>query len=76
VIGGGDTGSDCIGTSNRQGALSVTQLEIMPQPARQENKALTWPDWPLQAAHLVRHEEGCRARLAGADQARRRRERR
>ena len=48
VIGGGDTGSDCIGTSNRQGAASVTQLEIMPQPPEQENKALTWPDWPLK----------------------------
>ena len=44
VIGGGDTGSDCIGTSFRQGALSVTQLEILPQPPEQENKALTWPN--------------------------------
>jgi glutamate synthase (NADPH/NADH) small chain len=48
VIGGGDTGSDCIGTSNRQGALSVTQLEIMPEPPEHENKMLTWPDWPLK----------------------------
>ncbi|MDP9136648.1 MAG: FAD-dependent oxidoreductase, partial [Pseudomonadota bacterium] len=48
VIGGGDTGSDCIGTSVRQGALSVTQLEIMQRPPDQENKALTWPDWPLK----------------------------
>ncbi|HYG27213.1 MAG TPA: glutamate synthase subunit beta, partial [Caulobacteraceae bacterium] len=47
VIGGGDTGSDCIGTSNRHGALSVTQLEIMPEPPVRENKALTWPEWPL-----------------------------
>src|SRR6185437_13377227 len=45
VIGGGDTGSDCIGTSNRQGAASVTQLEIMPQPPDHENKALVWPEW-------------------------------
>src|SRR5207244_4962974 len=48
VIGGGDTGSDCIGTSFRQGAASVTQLEIMPQPPLHENKALTWPDWPMK----------------------------
>jgi glutamate synthase (NADPH/NADH) small chain len=48
VIGGGDTGSDCVGTSNRHGAASVTQLEIMPQPPVKENKALTWPDWPLK----------------------------
>ena len=48
VIGGGDTGSDCVGTSNRQGAASVTQLELMPQPPEQENKPLTWPDWPLK----------------------------
>ena len=48
VIGGGDTGSDCIGTSFRQGAKSVTQLEIMPAPPEHENKALTWPDWPLK----------------------------
>ena len=46
VIGGGDTGSDCIGTSIRQGAKSVTQIEIMPIPPEKENKALTWPDWP------------------------------
>src|SRR5215510_1478960 len=48
VIGGGDTGSDCIGTSFRQGAVSVTQLEILPQPPEKENKALTWPHWPLK----------------------------
>jgi glutamate synthase (NADPH/NADH) small chain len=59
VIGGGDTGSDCVGTSNRHGALSVTQLEIMPQPPIKENKALTWPDWPLKLRTSSSHEEGC-----------------
>jgi glutamate synthase (NADPH/NADH) small chain len=59
VIGGGDTGSDCIGTSNRQGAASVTQLEIMPQPPERENKALTWPDWPLKLRTSSSQEEGC-----------------
>lgn len=59
VIGGGDTGSDCIGTSNRQGAKSVTQLEIMPRPPTKENKALTWPDWPLKLRTSSSHEEGC-----------------
>jgi glutamate synthase (NADPH/NADH) small chain len=59
VIGGGDTGSDCVGTSNRQGAASVTQLEIMPQPPERENKALTWPDWPLKLRTSSSHEEGC-----------------
>ncbi|WP_430420538.1 glutamate synthase subunit beta [Phenylobacterium sp.] len=58
VIGGGDTGSDCIGTSNRQGAASVTQLEIMPQPPAHENKALTWPDWPLKLRTSSSHQEG------------------
>jgi glutamate synthase (NADPH/NADH) small chain len=58
VIGGGDTGSDCIGTSNRHGALSVTQLEIMPEPPLKENKALTWPDWPLKLRTSSSHEEG------------------
>ena len=58
VIGGGDTGSDCIGTSNRHGALSVTQLEIMPKPPAAENKALTWPDWPLKLRTSSSHEEG------------------
>ena len=58
VIGGGDTGSDCIGTSNRQGAASVTQLEIMPQPPERENKALTWPDWPLKMRTSSSQEEG------------------
>ena len=59
VIGGGDTGSDCIGTSNRHGAVSVTQLEIMPQPPVRENKALTWPDWPLKMRTSSSQEEGC-----------------
>jgi len=59
VIGGGDTGSDCVGTSNRQGAASVTQLEVMPRPPEKENKALTWPDWPLKLRTSSSHEEGC-----------------
>jgi glutamate synthase (NADPH/NADH) small chain len=58
VIGGGDTGSDCVGTSNRQGAASVTQLEVMPEPPEKENKALTWPDWPLKLRTSSSHEEG------------------
>jgi len=59
VIGGGDTGSDCIGTSNRHGAISVTQIEIMPRPPAHENKAMTWPDWPLKLRTSSSHEEGC-----------------
>jgi glutamate synthase (NADPH) small chain len=58
VIGGGDTGSDCIGTSFRQGALSVSNFEIMPQPPLHENKLLTWPDWPLKLRTSSSHEEG------------------
>jgi len=58
VIGGGDTGSDCIGTSVRQGALSVMQLEIMPEPPVKENKLLTWPNWPLKLRTSSSHEEG------------------
>jgi glutamate synthase (NADPH/NADH) small chain len=58
VIGGGDTGSDCIGTSIRQGAVSVTNFEIMPQPPEHENKELTWPDWPLKLRVSSSHEEG------------------
>jgi glutamate synthase (NADPH/NADH) small chain len=58
VIGGGDTGSDCIGTSIRQGALSVTQLEILPKPPERENKPLVWPDWPLKLRTSHAHEEG------------------
>jgi glutamate synthase (NADPH/NADH) small chain len=59
VIGGGDTGSDCIGTANRQGALSITQLEIMPQPPLRENKPLVWPRWPLKLRTSSSQEEGC-----------------
>ncbi|MGA0940764.1 MAG: glutamate synthase subunit beta [Burkholderiaceae bacterium] len=59
VIGGGDTGSDCVGTSNRHGALSVTQFELMPQPPEQENKPLVWPYWPLKLRTSSSHEEGC-----------------
>ncbi|MEQ1495614.1 MAG: glutamate synthase subunit beta [Novosphingobium sp.] len=58
VIGGGDTGSDCVGTSNRQGAASVTQIEIMPRPPEREDKALVWPDWPLKLRTSSSHEEG------------------
>ena len=58
VIGGGDTGSDCIGTSIRQGALSVTQLEIMPLPPEKEDKLLTWPNWPLKLRTSSSQEEG------------------
>lgn len=58
VIGGGDTGSDCIGTSNRQGALSVVQLEIMPKPPEKENKTMVWPNWPLKLRTSSSHEEG------------------
>jgi glutamate synthase (NADPH) small chain len=58
VLGGGDTGSDCVGTSNRQGAMSVTQLEIMPKPPEKEDKALTWPDWPMKLRTSSSHQEG------------------
>ncbi len=58
VIGGGDTGSDCIGTSVRQGALSVTQLEIMPRPPEKEDKLATWPNWPLKLRTSASHDEG------------------
>ena len=64
VIGGGDTGSDCIGTANRQGAASVTQLEIMPQPPMRENKALSWPLWPLKLRTSSSHEEGVEREFA------------
>ena len=64
VIGGGDTGSDCVGTSNRQGALSVTQLEIMPRPPEKEDKALSWPNWPLKLRTSSSHEEGCEREFA------------
>ncbi len=59
VIGGGDTGSDCVGTSNRHHAASVTQFELMPQPPKQENKELVWPNWPLKLRTSSSHEEGC-----------------
>ncbi len=59
VIGGGDTGSDCVGTSIRQGAASVTQMEIMPMPPEKENKSLSWPNWPLKLRSSSSHEEGC-----------------
>jgi len=59
VIGGGDTGSDCVGTSNRHGAASVTQFEVMPQPPEQENKPLVWPYWPIKLRTSSSHEEGC-----------------
>jgi glutamate synthase (NADPH) small chain len=59
VIGGGDTGSDCVGTSNRHGALSVTQFELLPQPPAHENKPLVWPYWPMKLRTSSSHEEGC-----------------
>jgi len=59
VIGGGDTGSDCVGTSNRQGAASVTQFELLPQPPVHENKPLVWPYWPMKLRTSTSHEEGC-----------------
>lgn len=59
VIGGGDTGSDCVGTSIRHGATSVTQLEIMPKPPASEDKTMTWPDWPLRLRTSSSQEEGC-----------------
>jgi glutamate synthase (NADPH/NADH) small chain len=64
VIGGGDTGSDCIGTSIRQGALSVTQLEIMPKPPEHENKLLTWPNWPLKYRTSSSQAEGAKREYA------------
>ena len=59
VIGGGDTGSDCVGTSNRHGAVSVTQFELMPQPPELEDKPLVWPYWPVKLRTSSSHEEGC-----------------
>jgi len=59
VIGGGDTGSDCVGTSNRQGAASVTQFELLPRPPEQENKPLVWPYWPSKVRTSSSHHEGC-----------------
>jgi glutamate synthase (NADPH/NADH) small chain len=64
VIGGGDTGSDCVGTSNRHGAASVTQFELMPMPPEEENKPLTWPYWPVKLRTSSSHEEGCEREFA------------
>jgi glutamate synthase (NADPH/NADH) small chain len=64
VIGGGDTGSDCVGTSNRHGAAHVTQFEVMPQPPEHENKPLVWPYWPLKLRTSSSHEEGCEREFA------------
>jgi glutamate synthase (NADPH/NADH) small chain len=64
VIGGGDTGSDCVGTSNRHGAKSVIQFELMPMPPEQENRELTWPYWPYKLRTSSSHEEGCEREFA------------
>jgi glutamate synthase (NADPH/NADH) small chain len=64
VIGGGDTGSDCVGTSNRHGAASVTQFELMPQPPEEEDRPLTWPYWPYKLRTSSSHEEGCERTFA------------
>jgi glutamate synthase (NADPH) small chain len=64
VIGGGDTGSDCVGTSNRHGAASVTQFELLPQPPEHENKPLVWPYWPIKLRTSSSHEEGCQREFA------------
>ena len=64
VIGGGDTGSDCVGTSNRHGAASVTQFELMPMPPAEENRPLTWPYWPYKLRTSSSHEEGCEREFA------------
>ncbi|MEY3953135.1 MAG: hypothetical protein RLZZ397_15 [Pseudomonadota bacterium] len=64
VIGGGDTGSDCVGTSNRHGAASVTQFEVMPMPPAQENKPLVWPYWPIKLRTSSSHDEGCNREFA------------
>ncbi|MBC7446216.1 MAG: glutamate synthase subunit beta [Polaromonas sp.] len=64
VIGGGDTGSDCVGTSNRHGAASVTQFELMPQPPAEENRPMTWPYWPVKLRTSSSHDEGCEREFA------------
>ena len=69
VIGGGDTGSDCVGTSNRQGAASVTQFELLPRPPEHENGPLTWPYWPLKMRTSSSHDEGCNRHWAVATKA-------
>jgi glutamate synthase (NADPH/NADH) small chain len=66
VIGGGDTGSDCVGTSNRHGAASVTQFELMPMPPEEENKPLVWPYWPTKLRTSSSHQEGCERDFAVA----------
>jgi glutamate synthase (NADPH/NADH) small chain len=69
VIGGGDTGSDCVGTSNRHGAASVTQFELLPMPPEQEDRPLTWPYWPTKLRTSSSHEEGCEREFAIATKA-------
>jgi len=64
VIGGGDTGSDCVGTSNRHGATSVTQFEVMPRPPEEEDRPMTWPYWPIKLRTSSSHEEGCEREFA------------
>jgi glutamate synthase (NADPH/NADH) small chain len=64
VIGGGDTGSDCVGTSNRHGAVSITQFEVMPEPPAEENRPMTWPYWPLKLRTSSSHDEGCTREFA------------
>ena len=64
VIGGGDTGSDCVGTSNRHGAASVTQFELMPEPPEVENRPMTWPYWPIKLRTSSSHSEGCEREFA------------
>ena len=64
VIGGGDTGSDCVGTSNRHGAVSVTQFEVMPEPPAEENRPMTWPYWPIKLRTSSSHDEGCERAFA------------
>ena len=66
VIGGGDTGSDCVGTSNRHGAVSVTQFEVMPQPPEQEDKPLIWPYWPLKLRTSSSHDESAKRAFCSA----------
>jgi glutamate synthase (NADPH) small chain len=69
VIGGGDTGSDCVGTSNRHGAASVTQFELLPQPPVEEDRPMTWPYWPIKLRTSSSHEEGCQREFAIATKA-------
>ena len=69
VIGGGDTGSDCVGTANRQGAASVTQLELLPRPPEQPDNLLVWPNWPIRLRTSSSHEEGCERRWSVATTA-------